>query len=64
MATKQKLKCSVCNTEFEYEEDGVLTLFNESPESKRQENVEVVAYLECPNGHLRPYKIKKNYQKY
>ena len=64
MATKQKLKCSVCNTEFEYEEDSVLTLFNESPKSKRQEKVEVVAYLECPNGHLRSYKVKKNYQKY
>lgn len=64
MATKQNLKCPECNTIFEYDphsDETVLTFFDKSPKLKLKKPVQVVAYLECPNGHTKPYKVFKDY---
>lgn len=65
MAEKQKLKCSECGEEFEFDpnsEISIITSLNESFKPQIKSNVEVVAYLECPKGHLKPYKVKKDYK--
>mgnify|MGYP000743008232 CR=1 FL=1 len=66
MAEKQKLKCPECGEEFEFDpnsDEQVITSLNESfrPRPQLKLNVEVVAYLVCPKGHLKPYKVKKDY---
>ena len=65
MAEKQKLKCSECGEEFEFDpnsDEQVITSLNENFRPALKLNVEVVAYLECPKGHLKPYKVKKDYK--
>lgn len=65
MADIQKLNCSECDAEFEFDpnsDEQVITSINESFKPKAKKEVEVVAYLECPNGHLKPYKVKKDYK--
>lgn len=65
MAEIQKLKCPECDTEFEFDpnsDEQVITFINESFRPKVKKEREVVAYLECPKGHLKPYKVKKDYK--
>jgi len=65
MAEKQKLTCPDCGIEFEFDpnsDEKVITSLNENFRPASKSNVEVVAYLECPNGHLKPYKVKKDYK--
>ena len=65
MAEKQQLKCSECGEEFEFDpnsDEQVITSLNENFRPALKSNVEVVAYLECPKGRLKPYKVKKDYK--
>lgn len=65
MAEKQKLKCYECGEEFEFDpnsDEQLITSLNENFRPTLKLNVEVVAYLECPKGHLKPYKVKKDYK--
>ncbi|WP_430403693.1 hypothetical protein [Fluviicola sp.] len=65
MAEKQKLICPECTEEFEFDpnsDEKVITSLNESFRPQPKSDVEVVAYLECPQGHLKPYKVKKDYK--
>lgn len=64
MAEIQKLTCPDCKTEFEFDPNSgtkVITSLNESYRPQLKKDVEVVAYLECPNGHTKPYKVTKSY---
>jgi hypothetical protein len=64
MAEKQKLKCSECGEEFEFDpnsDERVVISRNESAPPSKSNIIEVVAYLECPKGHLKRYKVKKEY---
>jgi hypothetical protein len=65
MADKITLICPSCQTQFEFDpnsDEQVITSLNKNFRPKLKSNVEVVAYLECPNGHLKPYKVKKDYK--
>ena len=60
----QKLTCPECKAEFEFDPNShekVIMSLNESfrPQLKKEE--EVTAYLKCPNGHVKPYIVKKYY---
>lgn len=64
MADKQQLTCPECGEQFEFDpnrDEKVVTSLNESMLQKRTD-VEVVAYLSCPNGHVKRYKVKKDYK--
>jgi len=64
MAEKQKLKCSECGVEFEFDPEAnekVITSLNESFRPQLKKELEVTAYLKCPNGHVKPYRVKKTY---
>lgn len=63
-AEKQKLRCSECEKEFEFDPNSEEHLIV-TPDSKRKTKtkiVEVTAYLECPSGHIKPYRVKKDYE--
>lgn len=64
MAAIQKVKCPDCQVEFEFdpnEDNGVITSLNESVNIKLGKDKKVTAYLTCPNGHIKPYKVFKPY---
>lgn len=64
MAEKQKLVCPECKAEFEFDPNSdtkVITSLNESYRPQLKKEVEVTAYLICPNGHTKPYKVTKSY---
>jgi hypothetical protein len=64
MAKKQKLTCPECGAEFEFDPESkekVITSLNESFRPQLKKEIEVTAYLKCPNGHTKPYKVKKDY---
>lgn len=64
MAEKQKLVCPECKAEFEFDPNSdtkVITSLNESYRPQLKKEVEVTAYLKCPNGHTKPYKVTKSY---
>lgn len=64
MAKKQKLKCPDCEIEFEFDpkaDNKIITSLNESFRTILKKEVEVTAYLTCPNGHKKPYKVIKEY---
>lgn len=56
------VKCKSCDEEIFFDpNEKVVTQINESakPFGKEKEGEEVIAYLTCPNGHTRPYKVKR-----
>lgn len=64
MAVIQKLVCKTCGQDFEFNptaDNKVITSLNESTRPKLDRDVEVTAYLTCPNGHRNPYKVVKKY---
>jgi hypothetical protein len=64
MTKIQKLICPECKAEFEFDPDSdatVITSLNKSLRTASKKEVEVTAYLDCPNGHNEPYKVKKTY---
>jgi Fe2+ or Zn2+ uptake regulation protein len=64
MSDIQKLKCPECGEEFEFDpnaNENVITSLNESHRPKLNKEIVVTAYLKCPNGHIKPYKVKKTY---
>lgn len=64
MAKKQTLKCHECEEEFEFDPSSgekVITSLNESFIPKTKQEKEVIAYLKCSNGHIKPYKVIKVY---
>ncbi len=64
MSKIQKLICPECKAEFEFDPDSdtkVITSINKSFRIAAKKEVEVTAYLECPNGHSKPYKVTKSY---
>lgn len=64
MADKQELTCPECNTKFEFDPNSdskVVTSLNESFRPQLKKDIEVTAYLKCPNGHTKAYKVTKSY---
>jgi hypothetical protein len=62
MAKIQKLICPECKAEFEFNPNSVvITSLNRSIGIRSKKETVVKAYLECPNGHTKPYKVTKEY---
>lgn len=62
MAKIQKLICPECKAEFEFNPNSVvITSLNKSIPVRTKKEAVVTAYLECPNGHTKPYKVTKDY---
>ncbi|MDW3196443.1 MAG: hypothetical protein R8G66_28975 [Cytophagales bacterium] len=64
MAQKQNLECPECGAKFVFDPNSdqkVISNLNESYVPKLKKQIEVTAYLECPNGHTKPYKVTKEY---
>lgn len=62
MAKEHKIKCPECGTEFEFSpEENVVVNLNRMDIPKLNRNKEVTAYLTCPKGHTKPYKVTKSY---
>jgi len=69
MAKQQKLICEECKVAFTFDPDEdaqVITSLTDSKsvkkaKSKNKIDVAVIAYLECPNGHTKSYKVIKSY---
>jgi hypothetical protein len=64
MAKIQKLICPECKAEFEFDPNSevkVITSLNKSFRIRSKKEAIVTAYLECPNGHSKPYKVTKEY---
>jgi hypothetical protein len=62
MTKIQKLICPECKAEFEFNPNSVvITSLNKSIPVRTKKEAVVTAYLECPNGHTKPYKVTKEY---
>ena len=64
MLEKQTLQCPECEIEFEFDpldDDSDDAVLYEGYILRLNQIKEVNAYLECPNGHTKPYKVKKIY---
>ena len=62
MTKIQKLVCPECKAEFEFNPNSVvITSLNKSIPLRTKKEAVVTAYLECPNGHTKPYKVTKEY---
>jgi hypothetical protein len=62
MTKIQKLVCPECKAEFEFNPNSVvITSLNKSISVRTKKEAVVTAYLECPNGHTKPYKVIKEY---
>lgn len=65
MADQQILTCPECGATFTYDpnspEPSAIRSLTGFQEAKKNIDVEVTIYLVCPNGHPKPYKVKKGY---
>ncbi len=68
MAEIQNLECPECGDKFTFDpnsnEEVVVPLnWTRKPQSKKNDKNEitVTAYLDCLNGHTKPYRVKKSY---
>jgi hypothetical protein len=64
MVEIQKLICPECKVEFDFDPNSntrIVTSLNESVRPKLKKEIQVTAYLKCPNGHTKPYTVTKQY---
>lgn len=57
---KIKLICPDCQTEFEYDPMDIIVVKRLEARQEAKDE-EVTAYLTCPLGHTKPYKVRKDY---